>query len=420
VAWPLQALRNPIVISDGWAIWTLHSVFIYGGRGSFLSDLKNPAYRFSNPSYPPLVPARGALAFISDGRIDIRLAVIVTAILNACGLGALACGIVEAANKLSAVTKTVALAVAAGICLIGMGTDAGLAAVGGVADLTWAATGVAAVVYGLILPRAPRYLAIAWLCATVASLTKNEGLLTALLIFLLIVLRYRSTLLGLVQHGRSKSGEGHLAAVAEPGLGSTQSAWKERGALPFLAAVPFAAVMAVPCLVWALLVWVERIHSDFIGSAPETPAQRVQPTLLAFADHLHIFPVAAAVAIVGSFVLRGTRSRLGLGNPGWLWLVVAGSLTAIGLTYVFGAPNIYWWITTSISRTTIFAALAMYTDLAIWLVVALTRNEPTEDEAESYAPFEDELVFPAPFVVENRTVIDGRTAAPVSQGRFPG
>ncbi len=394
VAWPLQALRNPIVINDGWAIWTLHSVFIYGGHDAFLHDLKNPAYMFSNPGYPPLVPASGALAFISEGRIDIRLAVIVTAILNACGLGVLGCGIVEAAHRTSTWAKTAAVAMGVTVCLVGMGTDTGLAALGGAADLTWAAGGVAAVVYGLILPRAPRYLVIAWLCATAASLTKNEGLLTAIMILLLVALRYRLSLADLVRYGRSKSGRAQATGPAAPSSGATPSSRHHRGAVALVTAVPTAVVMAAPCLVWALLVWREGIRSNFFGRRPETVSQRVSPTLVAFADHLHIVPVAVAVAIAGSLTLRGTRSRLGLGNPLWLWLVVAGSLAAIAYTYIFGDLNIHYWLSTSAARTTIFAYLALYADLAIWLVVAVTNDGSTDDESRSPAMVDGEYLEP--------------------------
>jgi len=159
--------------------------------------------------------------------------------------------------------------------------------------------------------------------------------------------------------------------------------------------------MAVPGLAWALLMRAHGIRSDFFGRTPETVAQRAHPTVVAFADHLHLVPVAAAVAIVGSFALGGTRSRLGLGNSGWLWLVVAGSLAAIAFTYVFGAIEIHWWLTTSISRTTVFAILALYADLAIWLVIALTRDEHIESDAESPAVIGSELArAPASLIAE--------------------
>jgi len=381
VVWPLHALRNPIVLTDGYAIWTLHSIFIYGGHDTFLSGLKNPVTTFSNPGYPPLVPASGALAFIGEGRVDIRLAVIVTGVLEACGLGVVACGIAEVARRqVSAVTRGASLVVAAALCLVGFGSGiAGLSAVGGSADLTWAAAGVAAVVYGLVLPRSPRHLAIAWLCATVASLTKNEGFVTALFIFLLIAVRHRSTLVGLVRSGPFGSGRRAAAVVGEPEPDPTPSK-----VVRLLFVIGSTVVMAAPGLAWVLLMRLEGIGSDFVGHSTETFAQRAHPTLAAFADHLHILPVAAAVAVVGSLVLRGTRTRLGLGHPGWLWLVIAWSLAAIAATYVFGALEIKWWLATSIVRTMIFAQLALYTDLAVWCVVALTRTPRPEETTPRY------------------------------------
>ena len=50
---------------------------------------------------------------------------------------------------------------------------------------------MAAVIWGLVLPRRPQALGVAWICAAAASLTKNEGLTTALIIIVLIALRYR-------------------------------------------------------------------------------------------------------------------------------------------------------------------------------------------------------------------------------------
>jgi hypothetical protein len=39
-------------------------------------------------------------------------------------------------------------------------------------------------------------------------------------------------------------------------------------------------------------------------------------------------------------------------------------------TYVFGSPEIHWWLHTSVLRTTIFPQLLLYTDVAAWLVIA--------------------------------------------------
>ena len=49
----------------------------------------------------------------------------------------------------------------------------------GYADLLWAASALAAILIGLVPPAEPAHLAAAWLCATVAGLSKPEGFITA-------------------------------------------------------------------------------------------------------------------------------------------------------------------------------------------------------------------------------------------------
>jgi hypothetical protein len=67
---------------------------------------------------------------------------------------------------------------------------AGIYATNGYADLLWSAGALAATVYGLVLPREWRNLAVAWLALLVASLTKDEGFLVGIAISLLIAARY--------------------------------------------------------------------------------------------------------------------------------------------------------------------------------------------------------------------------------------
>ena len=124
VAWPLRALHVPIIVYDARHVWTLHSLFIYGGHQTYLAALKNPVYAFSNPNYPPLVSATGALGFDIHGGTDIHLAVSLTAILNACALGVAACGIASVSRKdVPAWTRAVAIGCGAALCLIGFGID---------------------------------------------------------------------------------------------------------------------------------------------------------------------------------------------------------------------------------------------------------------------------------------------------------
>lgn len=260
VLWPLQALRSPILAYDGFAIWTLHSLFIYGGHGVYHSALTNPVYRFSNPNYPPLVPATGALGFVAQGGVDLRLAVIMTAVLNACALGAAGCAIVATVDAIPrALPRLSALVAGACVCLIGFGLS-GVYGVGGYADLLWAASAVAAVIIGLVLPPSTRNLAAAWVCATTAGLTKPEGFITACMILLLLAARY------VTRPARSPWST----------LDRTPADRRDRFAWPRWAARVslFTVVMALPGLFWVAYVKFEKIGSDFVGASGQSVSLR--------------------------------------------------------------------------------------------------------------------------------------------------
>ncbi len=385
VLWPLQALRSPILAYDGFAIWTLHSLFIYGGHGVYHSALTNPVYRFSNPNYPPLVPATGALGFVAQGGVDLRLAVIMTAVLNACALGAAGCAIVATVDAIPrALPRLSALVAGACVCLIGFGLS-GVYGVGGYADLLWAASAVAAVIIGLVLPPSTRNLAAAWVCATTAGLTKPEGFITACMILLLLAARY------VTRPARSPWST----------LDRTPADRRDRFAWPRWAARVslFTVVMALPGLFWVAYVKFEKIGSDFVGASGQSVSLRFRATVPAVWANLHVVPLAAAVAVVGGVVLSRRRRRLALANDLWLWIVVACSLAALLITYVFGAPEIHWWLSTSANRTTIFEGLACYADLALWLIVAASYQAADDEAPDAVSVVSTQAALPEPLEV---------------------
>jgi hypothetical protein len=75
-------------------------------------------------------------------------------------------------------------------------------------------------------------------------------------------------------------------------------------------------------------------------------------------------------------LLAHARERARLGNPAWLWTACLVSLAIIFATYVFGAFEIHGWLGNSVNRTTIFAQVLLYADLAIWMVIALDGVSP--------------------------------------------
>jgi hypothetical protein len=357
---PLRALRAELIGWDANSIWLTHALMVSGGHHALLTGLKNPVYSFSNPDYPPLVPAVGALAFALFGRGDLHIAPGTTVLLNACALGVVGTGIAAIGSRGHRVTRIGAVAVGGAVCLVGFAVS-GQFAVNGYTDLLWAAAAVGAVIWGLVLPRGTQALVIAWICAAVATLTKNEGLTAGLAILVLIALRYRPLTLSWVRRlGRRPESGGSPGVATWP----VAREWAERAA--------FVLVPGLPGLAWAGLIRLNGISDNFFKSpSSETLAIRAHATIDGMAAHLAVAPVAAAVLVAGCCFLRRDRERARFGNPAWLWLACLASLLTIFVTYVFGGYEIHGWLTYSVNRTTIFAQLVLYAELAIWLVIAL-------------------------------------------------
>ena len=337
---PLNVLRVPAIGADPNTIWLTHALLAYGGHHEYLTGLQNAAYQFSNPDYPPLVPAVGALAFTFSGVGDLHLAVDLTVLLTACALGVVGTGIAAAGSGGRQPARIAGVAAAGAICVVGFAVS-GVDAADGYTDLLWAAAAVGAVIWGLVLPPGTRALTVAWICAAVASLTKNEGLTTALVVLALIAWRYRP--------------------LAPPG--PTARRWAERAA--------FVLLPALPGLTWAGLIRLLGVHDNFFSSASgEPPLTRAQATVAGLAGHLGIAPVALGVLLAGCWFLRPDRERVRLGNPAWLWIACLGSLAILFASYMVGRIEIHAWLLSSASRTTTFAQVLLYSDLAIWLVIA--------------------------------------------------
>jgi hypothetical protein len=349
LAVPLMALRAPMFGWDANSIWLTHALMVYGGHHELLTGLQNVAYQFSNPDYPPLVPAAGALAFRFYGLGNLHLFVDMTVLLTACAVGVTGMGIAAVGSGGRRPARIAAVAAAGVICIVAFAVSS-YSAVEGYTDLLWAAAAAGAVVWGLVLPRGTQALGVAWVCAAVASLTKNEGLTTALVVLVLIALRYRP--------------------LALPGPRARR--WAERAG--------FVLLPALPGLAWAGLIRHIGVHDAFFTSASaETPLTRASATIAGMAAHLAVAPVTVAVLLAGCWFLRRDRERARLGNPAWLWISWLGSLAIIFATYLAGGLEIHSWLATSVSRTTIFAQVLLYCELAVWLVIAadgsLTRAD---------------------------------------------
>jgi hypothetical protein len=363
---PVIGLRVGMFGWDAEQIWLTHAMMISGGHHELLASLKNHSYWSGNPDYPPLVPAVGALAFAFYGLSNLHLAVDMTVLLNACAVAVVAVGIATVGSAGRAVAKVGGIAAGFVICVVAFAIS-GIYGVNGYADLLWAAAAVASIIWGLVLPRSPRALAIAWTCAVVASLTKNEGLATSLVVLALIALRYVSAALPLLAR----------LPAPEDSDGMSVSARWIRNAIRFAVLL---LVPAVPGLAWLVLMRAIGLHDRFFSTSTyhESSSVRASATLHGMADHLAVLPVAIAVLLVGCWLFRRERERAGLGNPVWLWLACLASLAFVFYTYVAGSLEIHSWLASSVNRTTIFAQLLLFSELAMWLVIALDGTFPAK------------------------------------------
>ncbi len=374
LAFPLTALRVPTFGRDPNSIWLTHALLIAGGHHALVAGLKNPVYAFDNPDYPPLVPAASALAFAFDGMGDLHLSVDMTVLLTACALGVLGAAITMAADKSRHLTRAAAAAAAGAICLTGFAVS-GKFGISGYTDLLWAAAAAAAVIFGLVLPRSQQNLCLAWICAVTASLTKNEGLTTALIILVLLAFRYRPVTLP-----RRKPAGAGPAPASRSSFSRFALTWAERAA--------FVIVPAIPGVASAELARHLGLQNAFFAATGHHAlALRTSATITAMEPHLRVVLVAMVITLAGCLVLNADRRRAGFGNPAWLWVGWVFSLGAIAATYVFGTLELSLWLKNSVNRTTIFAQLVLYAYIAVWLVIgvegAVGRRRDIAAEADA-------------------------------------
>jgi hypothetical protein len=379
LAYPLGPLRVPMIGWDANSIWLTHSLLVAGGHHALLTGLRNPADFFDNPDYPPLVPAASALELLRYGLATLHSAVVMTELLTACAVGAVGC-VIAMSVRGGAVARLAAIVVGGVVCLAAYGISYPYAVIG-YTDALWAAAAVAAVLCGLVLPRAPQYLLLAWIFAAVASLTKNEGLTTALVILVLVAFRY-------LPLGRREPdlGPAHRAPGVAARVWQASRRWVAR--------VAYVVIPAAPGLASAEVARHIGLQNNFFLKHPvnETFWYRADATAAGMAGHLAIAPAAAGVLIIGSLLLRADRRRAGLANPAWLWLACLGALLVIFATYAFGQLEIHTWLLTSVSRTTIFAQLLLCADIAVWLALAVQaatgrQRQQSGDDAVAGNPF---------------------------------
>ena len=345
-AYPLLGLESPDAGWDARAIWFLHARWFFAGGASLRWAVRNPAYAFAHPDYPPLIGATVGSFWGLVGHVDLRMGQAAVTMLNVAAVALLGTGLLRLRAN-----RAVGCCVGAALCLAAYGFT-GVYSTNGYADLLWAACAAAAMLHLLLLPPDRADLAIGLACAVGAALTKNEGIPVAAVILLLAAVRHRGWCRA---HIRSASGVALLVGLA-------------------------ASVVA-----WPGVASLVHVRSDLLGGArsggplavKHNTWARVQPAWHAIWVWCRAgIRLAALLTVIGALALLRRRRALGMGSSVWSWLVVAGSLGSLVAAYALSPYDLAWHLGTSLDRTSIAPRLLVTTETACWVVCALAALLP--------------------------------------------
>lgn len=370
-AWSLRSVVREDIGLDARGIWLAHATWISKGHTAALAALRNPGLAVSHSSYPPFSGGAVALGWVTTGVQNDRVGQLVLAILTGCAVACvgsviLEVGLAASARGVSRRTSlsrgvVTAVAASAGVAwVLGAYGLAGAGATNGSVDLLWSSAAVAAAGFGLVLPLGGEHARAAAVVAVAAGLTKNAGIVTAVLLFALIGIRW------LLASGRRRGPLGVRIS-------------RRRGIFAAFA----CAVGAAGVLAWPIGATVRRATPDPDLSGPHVGSllRRAESTWDALTAHLHLAGLALVIAIAATVVLRRSRRSAGLGSDSWLWVLGVAELLAVVAVYVVGSRPIGAWLSSTSDAETLFADSLGLAVLAWWCVIgaiaALGRSEVT-------------------------------------------
>jgi hypothetical protein len=368
--WSLRGLATPTVGFDARALWIMRGGWFLQSHSQLLIKLRVPNVGLIQTAYPPLVSSSVSLAWRVAGDQSVRLGVVVIALLNTCTLVAAAFALVEAGRGVAwrlavrpadaggpaaprgtrarrrrmPVVPMVAGTVAAVLMVFVAAGVTEPFLTNGYADPIWSLGALGAVAWGLQLAGDRSDQGAALVLVLVAGLSKNEGLVVAVAVIVLVALRAtRAALVGSTGPGRRPWLRPVVTGVVE-----------------------LAVVGAWPLLMRALHARGES--TQFSG--PGLWWSRADASYHGMAPYLHVLVLAAPVAVVGGLILSGFRRRTGLANDLWAWAGVASGLVAVGGAFMVGSGTIAPWLLTTVHRVTEYSALQGWWIIAVWTVVA--------------------------------------------------
>jgi len=353
---PLLTFRLPPVAWDARSIWWFHARFFLEGGGSTVDALRNGAFEFSHPDYPPLSSAATALDWWFSGSQPLRGAQLQTTVLTVSAVIALGAVVWRlAGSRLSAAGAGLGALVVLGAYGVA-GVSGGALAVGtsGYVDLLWAAALAAAAIALLVAPTDDAdAVRIGALCLAVAASTKQEGLAAAAAVGVLALLRIVVT---------------------------------RRFRWPTLAWIGAAFV---PVVLWLGVVvgydvpTESRRLSELFGFESAV-TDRFDPTWDAIWDRMWPLLIAALVITVAGIVLfRGDAKPRGRSAGGLLWAVWGATTVALFVAYLVSPLEIGFHLVTSVERTIIGPELVLVAIVAAWTVLGLAAFTERSDAASA-------------------------------------
>jgi hypothetical protein len=333
---------------DARAYWFNHARWFYGGGDVVARELVSPVHG-AQSEYPPYASSVIALVWKLTGGIDHRSAQLTVSVLTGCAVVLLASALVVACER-GSLQRWVAVVVG-GLLILAAYDFAALNATNGYVDLLCAALGACAA--GLALrDRNVGDLSLSVMLVVATSLVKTEGLILALGLSVLIVLRY--------------------------GRGLTATVRLRRFA-------PLLALLVWPAIVRAFAIphraWTSHDIAQFVAGDGRK-WDRVGPVAHEFFHVLKPWVGVVALVVIVTIVLLRAAARLG-----WLLGLLALQTLALGLTYVIiaygdGAPAsqvhaVRIQLATSWDRVSVFPRLVaalVLADCALMLVQFLQQD----------------------------------------------
>ena len=361
---PLLLVDIPAIESDARSAWWFHAELFRLGGSVASEGMAEPAFRFSRPAYPPLVPAVIASVWQLGGNLDRDVALRVSQALVASG-AALTAFTVVATQGLVRRRGMVIAALVAAMCW-GMNAEVGLS---GFVDLTWPPVLVSAAVLLLCGQDDRRTMWRAAVLVAAAALMKSEAQPAVVLLIVLAGVRARGAWRRLLPVAGAA-----VAAIATWTVVTvvTDAPTEERGD-------------------WSRLVDLTRP-----GTEPHERLMEVLSSIVDQAGWLVLAGVVGVLAIIGV----GRLARLPVDQPGAISMLVlaAGYAAFLAVSLAVSEEDLEGYFVTGTYRYVIVVRLLVMIDLVmVWLAALRALGVVAPNPSEGRPGSQDtEVVAAAP------------------------